>query len=62
LEPGSLENLRGGSLDWVELEMILEEAFGTEIPVREAEKLRTFRTVQDAIDYINKHKKGGDSN
>jgi acyl carrier protein len=58
LEPGSLGNLRGGSLDWVELEMIIEETFGTEIPVREAEKLRSFRTVQEAIDYMHQRKKG----
>lgn len=62
MEPGSLDNLRGGSLDWVELEMILEETFGTEVPVREAEKLRSFRTVQEAIDYMHKRKKGGDPN
>jgi acyl carrier protein len=62
LEPGFLDNLRGGSLDLVELVMMIEENFGTEIPVREAEKLRDFRTIQEAIDYMRKHKKGGSSN
>ena len=62
MEPGSLDNLRGGSLDWVELVMALEEAFGMEFPVREAEKLRSFRTVDEAINYMRKREKGGDSN
>jgi len=39
--------------------MALEEAFDVEIPDEDAKKLRT---VQDAIDYLNKSKKGGDSN
>ena len=38
--------------------MALEEAFDIEIPDEDAKKLRT---VQDAIDYINNRKKGGDS-
>ena len=62
MEPGSLDNLRGGSLDWVELEMIIEETFDGDIPVRVAEQLRSFRTVQEAIDYMHKRKNGGDSN
>ena len=61
LEPGYLDNLRGGSLDCVELEMIVEETWGAEMPVRKAEKLRGFRTVQEAIDYMRKRKKDGDS-
>jgi acyl carrier protein len=40
---------RGGSLDWVELVIALEEAFGAEIFVRAAEKLRRFRTIDEAI-------------
>jgi len=46
----------------VELVMALEEAFGMEFPVREAEKLRSFRTVDEAINYMRKREKGGDSN
>ena len=35
--------------------MALEEAFDLEIPDEDAEKIRT---VQDALDYLNKRKKG----
>ena len=49
----SFENdLGADSLDTVELVMALEEEFETEIPDEEAEKIRT---VQAAIDYINKN-------
>jgi acyl carrier protein len=34
--------------------MALEEAFDVEIPDEDAEKIRT---VQDAVDYIDKHAK-----
>jgi len=37
--------------------MALEESFDIEIPDEDAKKLHT---VQDAIDYIRKRKKGGD--
>jgi acyl carrier protein len=40
----------------VELVMALEENFDIEIPDDAAEKIRT---VQDAIDYIDKHSKVG---
>ena len=46
--------LGADSLDQVELVMALEEAFDLEIPDEDAEKIRT---VQDAIDYIDKHAK-----
>jgi acyl carrier protein len=36
----------------VELMMAMEERFGVEIPDEDAEKLKT---VQDAIQYIEKH-------
>ena len=49
-----IDDLGADSLDTVELVMALEEAFGTEIPDEEAEKITT---VQLAIDYINSHKK-----
>jgi len=52
------DTLIGNSLERVELVMALEEAFDIEIPDEDAKKLRT---VQDAIDYINNRKKGGDS-
>lgn len=47
-----VDDLGAGSLDQVELVIALEEAFDLEIPDADAEKIRT---VQDAIDYIEKH-------
>ena len=44
-----IEDLGADSLDTVELGMALEEAFGTEIPDEEAEKLQT---VGDVIKFI----------
>ena len=49
-----VDDLGADSLDTVELVMALEEAFDIEIPDEDAEKIRT---VQDAIDYIDKHAK-----
>jgi acyl carrier protein len=49
-----VDDLGADSLDQVELVMALEEAFDLEIPDEDAEKIRT---VQDAIDYIEKHAK-----
>ena len=48
------DDLGADSLDQVELVMAFEEAFEIEIPDEDAEKIRT---VQDAIDYIQKHSK-----
>ena len=47
-----VEDLGADSLDTVELVMALEEAFETEIPDEEAEKITT---VKEAIDYILAH-------
>ena len=44
-----VDDLGADSLDTVELVMALEEAFDTEIPDEEAEKITT---VQLAIDYV----------
>ena len=49
-----IEDLGADSLDIVELVMALEEQFGISIPDEEAENIKT---VQDAINYINTHKK-----
>ncbi len=49
-----IDDLGADSLDTVELVMALEENFDLEIPDEAAEKIRT---VQDAIDYIDKHSK-----
>jgi acyl carrier protein len=55
LAPDFLLDLPGKRLDSVELVIALEEAVGLEIPDEDAEKIAT---VQDAIDYIRKRKKG----
>jgi acyl carrier protein len=49
-----VNDLGADSLDTVELVMALEEAFDTEIPDEEAEKIQT---VGQAIDYITSHAK-----
>ena len=55
-ESSFVNDLGADSLDTVELVMAFEEAFEIEIPDEDAEKIRT---VQDAVDYIGKHAKGG---
>jgi acyl carrier protein len=53
--PASFQaDLGADSLDTVELVMAFEEEFGIEIPDEEAEKIIT---VQDAVNYIDKHAK-----
>ena len=47
-------DLGADSLDAVELVMALEDTFGIEIPDDQQEKIQT---VQDAIDFIEAHKK-----
>ncbi|HTR67316.1 MAG TPA: acyl carrier protein [Terriglobales bacterium] len=49
-----VDDLGADSLDQVELVMALEEGFDLEISDDDAEKIRT---VQDTIDYIEKHAK-----
>jgi acyl carrier protein len=49
-----IEDLGADSLDIVELVMAMEEEFEVEIPDEEAENIKT---VQDAVTYINTHKK-----
>lgn len=51
-ESSFVDDLGADSLDTVELVMALEEEFECEIPDEEAEKITT---VQQAVDYINKH-------
>jgi acyl carrier protein len=50
------DDLGADSLDIVELVMAFEEAFDVEIPDEDAEKIKT---VQDAVNYVNTHSKGG---
>jgi acyl carrier protein len=50
-----VDDLGADSLDTVELVMAFEEAFNIEIPDEDAEKIRT---VQDTVEYIQKHIKG----
>src|ERR1700730_1423410 len=49
-----VDDLGADSLDTVELVMAFEEGFGIEIPDEAAEKIAT---VQNAVDYIEKHAK-----
>ncbi len=51
-EASFIEDLGADSLDIVELVMAMEEAFETDIPDEEAEKIQT---VQDAVNYITQH-------
>jgi len=53
-EASFVEDLGADSLDIVELVMAMEEEFEVEIPDEEAENIKT---VGDAINYINSHKK-----
>ena len=50
-EASFVDDLGADSLDLVELIMAMEDEFDVEIPDEEAEQIRT---VQDAIDYIDK--------
>jgi acyl carrier protein len=47
-----IEDLGADSLGLVELVLAFEEAFEIDIPDEDTEKIRT---VQDAVDYIEKH-------
>ncbi len=53
-ESSFIEDLGADSLDIVELVMAMEEEFEVEIPDEEAEHIKT---VGDAINYVNSHKK-----
>ena len=50
-----IDDLGADSLDQVELVMALEEAFNLEVGDEDAEKILT---VQNAIDYVEKHARG----
>ena len=52
LEATLTEDLGADSLDAVELNMALEEAFGAEIPDEQLEKMKT---VKDIVDYIEEN-------
>jgi acyl carrier protein len=50
-----IDDLGADSLGLVELVLAFEEAFEIDIPDEDTEKIRT---VQDAVDYIQKHSNG----
>lgn len=54
-ESSFVDDLGADSMDIVELVMAFEDNFSMQVPDQEAENIKT---VQDAIDYINKHYKG----
>ena len=54
LSSSFVDDLGVDSLDRVELVMAMEEAFAVEITDEQAEKIAT---VQNAVDYIQKHAK-----
>jgi acyl carrier protein len=54
IESSFIEDLGADSLDIVELVMAMEEEFEIEIPDEEAENIKS---VGDAVNYINTHKK-----
>lgn len=51
-ESSFIDDLGADSLGLVELVLAFEEAFEIDIPDEDTEKIRT---VQDAVDYINKN-------
>lgn len=53
-ESSFVDDLGADSLDTVELVMALEEAFKTEIPDEDAEKIKT---INDTVSYIISHAK-----
>ncbi|MEA3493573.1 MAG: acyl carrier protein [Candidatus Margulisiibacteriota bacterium] len=53
-EASFVDDLGADSLDTVELVMALEEAFSTEIPDEDAEKIKT---IGDTVTYIMSHAK-----
>lgn len=54
-ESSFIDDLGADSLGLVELVLAFEEAFEIDIPDEDTEQIRT---VQDAVDYIQKHKNG----
>ena len=54
LNASFIDDLGADSLGLVELVLAFEEAFEIDIPDEDTEKIRT---VQDAVDYIEKHAK-----
>ena len=59
MDSGFLDGLRGNSLDRVELVVALEEAFDTELSDRDVETIRSFRTVEEVLNYLRRRGKGG---
>jgi acyl carrier protein len=62
LEQDFLNNLDGSSLGRVELIMAIEEVLGDYVPPEDERKIRGFRTIQEAIDYLEKRRRDGGLN
>jgi len=62
LDQDFLNHLDGSSLDRVELIMAIEEVLGDYLPPDDERKIRSFRTMQEAIDYLEKRRRDGGVN
>ncbi len=62
MEQDFLEHLNGSSLDRVELIVAIGEVLGNYVPPEDERKIRSFPTVQEAIDYIRKRRRDGGLN
>ena len=62
MEQDFLNHLDGSSLDRVELIMAIEEVLGNHIPPEDERRIRSFRTMQEAIEYLEKRRRDGGLN
>ena len=53
MDTNLMKDLEADSLDAVEIILVVEEAYGLDIPDEDAEK---FETVKDLVEYVDSHK------